>query len=422
MKKPTFFISSTIYDFADLRSALKYYLESLGCEVLASEYNDFKKSLDSHSYQECLNSISKADYYVLLIGSRVGGWFDEKNRISITRKEFQEAYKLHQKGQLKIINFVRAEVWDLRSDRAELAKHLELLDLTDKEAISSIQNYPSRFARDPEFIIDFLNEVGKNEQTKGAVKGENEFPSANWIHKFNSFRDIVDVINPMIFNGEAIDVAVTKKLLLKEVRHVLATSLVKYKEKQVFAPLYSIQRFYDEHRLDKSNRFEEFFAISAKRFDTLSSLSYQLLQIKYNPLILPRALQSSTFLKLDNTKGILLETPLYNALLNLQREIQLFSERNVAKDLSIITEYSPKRRQIHASIVSVKTLELVMFLYAIQRWSNIIELSKAIIKHLQGEDFKEPTLFGRSPVVGMNEEFEEETVTEDDIDDFLAKH
>jgi hypothetical protein len=43
MKPPTFFLSSTIYDFKDLRSAIKYYLEQQGCRVLASDFNDFPK-------------------------------------------------------------------------------------------------------------------------------------------------------------------------------------------------------------------------------------------------------------------------------------------------------------------------------------------------------------------------------------------
>lgn len=39
--KPVVFISSTIYDFRDLRSALKFWLEEFGYEVMASEWNDF---------------------------------------------------------------------------------------------------------------------------------------------------------------------------------------------------------------------------------------------------------------------------------------------------------------------------------------------------------------------------------------------
>jgi hypothetical protein len=51
MDRPTIFLSSTIYDFSDLRSALKDYLEDRGCRVLASEYTDFTRPLDTHSYE-----------------------------------------------------------------------------------------------------------------------------------------------------------------------------------------------------------------------------------------------------------------------------------------------------------------------------------------------------------------------------------
>ena len=109
-KKPTFFISSTIYDFRDLRSALKFYLEELGYQVYASEYNDFKVASDKHSYDACLKLIEECDYFILLVGSRVGGFYDDQNKISITRQEYREAYKLHEQGKLQIISFVRDEV------------------------------------------------------------------------------------------------------------------------------------------------------------------------------------------------------------------------------------------------------------------------------------------------------------------------
>ena len=41
MNKPKIFISSTIYDFQDLRSALKYWFKEYGYEARLSEYNDF---------------------------------------------------------------------------------------------------------------------------------------------------------------------------------------------------------------------------------------------------------------------------------------------------------------------------------------------------------------------------------------------
>ena len=54
MKRPKIFISSTIYDFRDLRSALKYHLEALGFDVQLSEKNDFYKEFNINSYKACL--------------------------------------------------------------------------------------------------------------------------------------------------------------------------------------------------------------------------------------------------------------------------------------------------------------------------------------------------------------------------------
>ena len=73
---PTFFLSSTIYDFKDLRGAVKYELERRGCRVLASEHSDFGNALEENSYEACLKLIDQADYFVLFIGKRVGGIYD----------------------------------------------------------------------------------------------------------------------------------------------------------------------------------------------------------------------------------------------------------------------------------------------------------------------------------------------------------
>ncbi|MBI3797446.1 MAG: DUF4062 domain-containing protein [Deltaproteobacteria bacterium] len=52
--KPKVFVSSTIYDFHDLRSALKLWLEEYGYEVLMSDFNDFPQLPDKNSYESCL--------------------------------------------------------------------------------------------------------------------------------------------------------------------------------------------------------------------------------------------------------------------------------------------------------------------------------------------------------------------------------
>jgi len=51
MQKPKIFISSTIYDFQDLRSSLKYWLSELGFSVQLSEYSDFEED-SSQMFQD----------------------------------------------------------------------------------------------------------------------------------------------------------------------------------------------------------------------------------------------------------------------------------------------------------------------------------------------------------------------------------
>ena len=94
MKKPRVFISSTIYDFKDLRSALKYFLEENSFEVVTSENVDFPNTNKNNSYQACLDAIETCDYFVLLIGARVGGTYryktDKKNKVRKVLTKYRE--------------------------------------------------------------------------------------------------------------------------------------------------------------------------------------------------------------------------------------------------------------------------------------------------------------------------------------------
>jgi len=92
MNRGKVFLSSTIYDFQDLRSALKYWLSEMGYEVYTSEINDFPRDSAENSYQTCLSAIEKCDWYILLIGNRYGGKFrdpDTDQTISITQQFIQ---------------------------------------------------------------------------------------------------------------------------------------------------------------------------------------------------------------------------------------------------------------------------------------------------------------------------------------------
>jgi hypothetical protein len=59
---------------------------------MLSESNDFAKPFDENSYEACLRTIDDCDYFVLLIGARTGGLYNEREGVSITRMEYRHAY------------------------------------------------------------------------------------------------------------------------------------------------------------------------------------------------------------------------------------------------------------------------------------------------------------------------------------------
>ena len=48
-------------------------------------------------------------------------------------------------------------------------------------------SYPSKFTSDAEFISSFIEEVGKNMETKSAIALGSSRPTGNWIHVFKDY-------------------------------------------------------------------------------------------------------------------------------------------------------------------------------------------------------------------------------------------
>jgi Domain of unknown function (DUF4062) len=160
---PRVFVSSTVRDLADLRSAVKFWLEDFGFDVLTSETPSFPHPLDRDAIAASLAPIADCDFYVLLVGTRVGTLIADEG-ISVTRAEFRRARELRRAtGKPMMLHLVRAEV--------DAARRL---------------GKPARGLSDEDWaaIVDFLAEIETEE-----VKGD-----PNWVHPFSSFRDVVDVL------------------------------------------------------------------------------------------------------------------------------------------------------------------------------------------------------------------------------------
>ena len=61
-------------------------------------------------------------------------------------------------GKLKLLNFVRSDVWTVREDRRALGKYLETTNL-DASVRTAIANHPSQFEDDAAFLATFISEV-----------------------------------------------------------------------------------------------------------------------------------------------------------------------------------------------------------------------------------------------------------------------
>ena len=121
--RPRVFVSSTIYDFRDLRSALKWWLEQMGCEVRMSEFTDFARPPEQGAFNSCFAAIQDSHFYVLLIGGRRGSWYDKDNLVSVTRQEFRVAAELARQGKLVPVVFLRKEVVAALRDWRSRAKY-----------------------------------------------------------------------------------------------------------------------------------------------------------------------------------------------------------------------------------------------------------------------------------------------------------
>lgn len=110
-----------------------------------------------------------------------------------------------------MITFVRAEVWQSREDRKDLASYLASLPYSDAEK-KRIESYPSKFADDAEFINAFINEVGRNRDTVAALKAGTPLPSGNWIHVFHDFREVIATVQAQMFSGVPVAEAALRRL------------------------------------------------------------------------------------------------------------------------------------------------------------------------------------------------------------------
>lgn len=426
--KPTIFISSTIYDFGDLRSALKYWLEQLGYEVMLSEFNDFTKPLDENSYTACLKAIESASHFILLIGARTGGIYDAAEKVSITRMEYRAAYDLVKAGRMKLITFVREGLWNVKEDRKALrtllinehAKEKEL----DESQVAEMINHPSTFVNDAEATFSFLHEVGRIDEMKRAIVGKAALPLGNWIHPFSTFEDIVKTLGTVLNTSRNLStIALTTNL-----KHELLSNLAELTSKSKKGELHLHTFYGDLARREFKGDYDDSSTMPARYLKWL---------VMYVIYIATRHVLASQFINQALTSGIFLEYDfslnsykfgvLHNALFQLRKEVNRmndFREGYFKERLNAFLDmYAPAN---NPSVKSDKSLTvsnqvLVPIFACLDCEHNITQLSVALIKALEGDSnpLLNLKLNPSTPLQDDAEMIKAETPTAEDIEEWL---
>lgn len=385
---PKIFVSSTIHDFSDLRSALKYWLEEMGFEVYMSEYNDFKKDSSENSYDACLEAISNCDYYILLIGSRVGGLYSIEPKISITQKEYQIASELFDKGIIKkIFTFVRKDIWTIKEDRKALGTYLKQCHINENEIsetdIDKIKNHESTFIKDADFIFNFINEVCKISQMKSAVKGDIELPKNNWINQFTSFEDVIQVLKAELHLHSELSQKRWGEIILQELSQNLS-HLTKKNANGAIAPICNYAK---KFRKAFPKQMNEVFTVNkstaagAYWFVFLSRIYLVNLSVE----MLKGALQSGVFLNYDSNKMDYSSGNLQKALYELSENISRAKKiiKTVNDSSLYIKRFEKLIKNTTHTEISLNSGDIVTLIALHDCQYNIIEISRylfAVIK------------------------------------------
>ena len=395
MNRPKIFVSSTIYDFQDLRSALKYWVQEYGYETQLSEYNDFQKDLTLNSYDACLKSIENCDYFILLIGGRRGGLYPGED-ISITQKEYETAYELAKRGKIKrIIVFIRQSIWDVREDRKALAKVIKnikeknsQINIPDSELI----NHDSTLIHEAESVFSFINLVTRNKESKS-----NQKPLMNWVHVFNSFSDIIDVLKSEFEIRRSIDSIAIEQ----SIKHAIIFNLQQLLAKEQ-GELICFYRGFKEINCILSKERQSYVNQRMKHKEYYVTLSYKNISQMSNfalfyfqgindiqTFAFEQALSSGVLLEYSKLKDCFVENNFFKALSQMIFEIQRLKQ--AFKDYSSDDIDNRILNNIKEGLEKSKSMQFkyrdLAFLNSIyMRISNIVTLSAFMTNYINTHD------------------------------------
>ena len=384
---PTVFISSTVGEFRDLRSALSYELRQRGVNVLLSEAADFGVEGDRSAVEECFENIPKSDYYILLIGNERGSLFDDET--SVTRQEYRVA-KNHYlaTGKPRLLMFLR------------------------ESAIK--QQGAKTSTEDSLHQASFIKEVEKP-PTEG---------TPNYLKRFRDFEDVMVALAGSLNLG--------RDLRETLVRHNLANELIRNLTRMVNRNGSSA---FPRHRA--LSMLREDVALTTKTLDTLIPLSSQqsthlLMALPLVPIELlnsaniENSLLSGVFSTVELENNKIVGTPLQAALQQLLDDFEglrlLESGMGGSKWEAELANALVQSRKVDPNSSKILGLDLLNIYAYYDHMENIFEGQVAVLRTLMGleEDYHPPSRRPITPLGSAEEQaISKEKVVPKDVQQLL---
>lgn len=414
--RPRVFLSSTIYDFADLRSAIKFWLEESGYEVAASEFNDFPKEVERNSFDACLDSIDQCQYFILLIGSRAGGRVASPPNTTITMAEYRRAYERAKEGRLKIVAVVRRSVWTVREDRKALASLIKAdyqkeHGISDEQVIK-LEKHSSRIVADAGTIFDFINEVARAAEMTDAIRRPGlPMPVNNWVHQFETFREIVDVLRSTVVRAPDLRQAT----LLANLREELMTNLLSLLGRGEDGRISAHYTWASSARRQFSGGPDGETTLDGLALVGISAFAYA----STNNLVvhaLHEAILSGSFLMYDVTTNRFGVGDVQQAMLELRRAAESVDSicttfLTIEKRAELLGSRDHREKQA----VTVSNTKLGPLVVLHDRVKNVVQLSLALLRYAETGEYKAPELAPKTPFADITTGMKNERPTEEDI-------
>lgn len=288
---PSVFISSTVRDLRDLRSAIAYTMRTQGLTVYLSEAADFDVRGDRSAVEECFENIRACDYYILLIGNTRGNLFEEGT--SVTRQEYRVARnQFLSSGRPRLFFYLRKD--------------------TEAAIRASQKEQTAAGIDDPDHLTSFINEVEQ--------PGIEAVP--NYLTRFYDFEDLIRSLVSRLNLGRTLSETLTRHSLVSELESNL-TSMMQRTGSSAFPYHRYMSKVRDEisitpQELDRSVVLSDDHVISLV-FALVGRTRGKDLRTK----VIEESLDRGVFLTFNAVNGTLEESPLHKALRQTFEDIQV---------------------------------------------------------------------------------------------------